>query len=99
MDSLSCCNSFGPFLFALGKSRLWYNRLMANITISKKDVQKKDGVVVLSLKEYQRLLKAAAPTEYLTGKAAEDLDKLYDEGMKDYKAGRTRKIRSLADLR
>jgi len=72
---------------------------MANITISKKDVQKKDGVVVLSLKEYQRLLRAAAPTVYLTGKAAEDLDKLYDDSMREYKAGRTRKIRSLADLR
>jgi len=71
---------------------------MANITISKKDVQKKDGVVVLSLKEYQRLLRAAAPTVYLTGKAAEDLDKLYDDSMREYKAGRTRKIRSLADL-
>ena len=71
---------------------------MANITISKKDVQKKDGVVVLSLKEYQRLLRAAEPTVYLTGKAAEDLDKLYDDSMREYKAGRTRKIRSLADL-
>jgi len=72
---------------------------MANITISKKDVQKKDGVVVLSLKEYQRLLRAAVPTTYLAGKAAEDLDTLYDQGMRDFKAGRTRKLRSLADLR
>ena len=29
------------------------------------------------------------PTYYFTGKAAKDLDKLVEEGLRDYRAGRT----------
>ena len=61
-------------------------------------MQKQKGMVVLPIKEYQRLLAAAIPTYYLTGKAALKLDKLVDDGMRDYKAGKTRVLRSLADL-
>lgn len=38
------------------------------------------------------------PTYYLSGKEAEELDRLVEEGLKDYREGRTRKIKSLADL-
>ena len=72
---------------------------MSTITISKAQVAKEAGVVVLPVKEYQRLLQTAAiPDVYLTGKAATDLDKLVEEGLREHAAGRTRKIRSLADL-
>ena len=72
---------------------------MSTISISKAQVTKESGVVVLPVKEYQRLVRAAAiPDVYLTGKAATDLDKLVEEGLRERAAGRTRKIRSLADL-
>lgn len=71
---------------------------MANITISKAKIEKEKGVVLLPLREYERLLKSAVPTYYLTGKEAKKLDKLVDEGLREYRAGKTRKIKSLADL-
>ena len=71
---------------------------MSSITISKSKVRKESGIVVLPIKEYQRLLAAAVPTYYLKGKAAERLDKLVEVGLRDYRAGKTRKLRSLADL-
>ena len=72
---------------------------MSTISISKASVTKTAGLVVLPVKEYERLLKAAAiPDVYLTGKAAEDLDKLVEEGLRAHREGKTRKLRSLADL-
>ena len=74
-------------------------RNMNTVTIKKSTIAKEAGVVVLPVKEYKRLLKAAAiPDIYLTGKAAEDLDTLVEEGLADYAAGKTRKLKSLADL-
>ncbi len=43
--------------------------------------------------------KKAVPTYYFSGKKAEAIDKLVDEGLRDHRAGRTRRIKSLADLR
>ncbi|MDO8552055.1 MAG: hypothetical protein Q7S01_00835 [bacterium] len=71
---------------------------MKMITLSQKSVQKQRGVVVLPIKEYERLVKASIPEYYLTGKAAKRLDKLVEEGLRDYRYGRTRTLRSLADL-
>ena len=71
---------------------------MVTISLSRAAVQKQKGMVVLPIKEYQRLLAAAIPTYYLTGKAALKLDKLVHDGIQDYKAGKTRVLRSLADL-
>ena len=71
---------------------------MAGITIQKEEVERRGGVVILSLKEYQKLLIRAVPTFYLSGHAAENLDKLAEEGLKEYREGKTRRIKSLADL-
>ncbi len=71
---------------------------MSQIVISPKQVKDKQGVVILPVKEYRRLLAAAVPTYYLKGKAAKDLDKLVAEGMREYRAGKTRTIRSLSNL-
>ncbi len=71
---------------------------MAKITIHKEKVEKQGGVVILPLKEYQKLLERAVPTYRLTGREAKKLDELVEEGLRDYRAGRTKKIRSLADL-
>ena len=69
---------------------------MSTVTIAKSKIRKEAGVVVLPIKEYQRLLHAAVPTFYLTGKAATGLDKLVEEGLREHMAGKTRTIRSLA---
>ncbi|MBI1755295.1 hypothetical protein HYR65_03345 [Candidatus Azambacteria bacterium] len=71
---------------------------MATISIQKSKIKKEGGVVVLSLKEYQKLYERAVPTYYLKGKAAKKLDELVEEGLREYRAGKTRAITSLADL-
>ncbi len=71
---------------------------MTTITIPKKKIYKEGGVVVLSLKEYRKLSEQAVPTFYLRGKAAQKLDMLVKRGLEDYRAGRTKIIKSLADL-
>ena len=71
---------------------------MSTIRLSKKQIQKDGGVVVLSIAEYKKLSERAVPGYFLTGKAARDLDKLVETGLRDYHAGKCRKIKSLADL-
>ena len=71
---------------------------MSNIAISKNKVKEEGGVVVMSLKEYHRLLERSVPTYYLKGKAAERLDKLVENGLKEHREGKTRVLKSLADL-
>jgi len=61
---------------------------MSTVTISKTKIQKDGGVIILSLKEYQKLREQAVPTYYLKGKEARELDKLVESGLKDYRAGK-----------
>ena len=70
---------------------------VATITLSKAVVKKQKGVVVLPVKEYQRLLAAVAPTYYLTGKAALRLDTLVEDGLRDYREGKMTTARSLRE--
>ena len=103
------------------------SRPSQTLTIPRRAVERNGGVVILSLKEYQKLRERAGKSErfssperrrgasgasrrrsratedavpeyYLTGRAARELDNLVEEGLRDYEAGRTRKIKSLADL-
>lgn len=69
-----------------------------SITISRETVQKKGGIVILPLREYQKLCERAVPTYYLKGKKAEELDKLVEEGLKEYRKGKCKTIKSLSDL-
>lgn len=74
---------------------------MANknsIVISKEKIRQEGGIVVLPLKEYQKLYKRAVPTYYLKGKEAKKLDKLVEEGLEEYRKGKCKEIKSLADL-
>lgn len=64
----------------------------------KKKIRKEGGVVILSLEEYRKLCERAVPTYYLSGKEAERLDKLVEGGLKEYREGKTKVIKSLADL-
>lgn len=70
---------------------------MSTVTISKKKIKKEGGVVVLSLEEYRKLSERAVPTYYLKGKAAEKLDKLVGQGLKEYQDGKTISARSLGE--
>ena len=68
---------------------------MSTLTISKNRVQKLGELVVLPLEEYRRLSERAVPTYYLKGKAAEKSDKLVERGLKDYREGKTKILKSL----
>ena len=69
-----------------------------SISVSKKMVDKNKGVVILSLKEYQKLCERAVPTYYLKGDKAESLDNLVSEGLDEFKNGKSKTLKSLADL-
>ena len=49
----------------------------------------------MSLQEYYRIV--MTPIQ-LRGKAARELDTLVEEGLREYRAGKTRILRSLVDL-
>ena len=69
-----------------------------SITISPKLVRQRGGIVVLSLREYQKLLARTVPAQYLKGRSAAQLDRIVAGGLRDYRKGRTRVVSSLADL-
>lgn len=71
---------------------------MDTITIPRKKIKEEGGVVILSLEDYRKLAEQAIPTYYLKGKAAEKFDRMVEAGLKEYRAGRSRTIRSLADF-
>ncbi len=71
---------------------------MNTITVYKNRIEKEGGVVVLSLKEYQKMQASSVPTYYLQGKEAKDLDNLVKSGLKSYKNGNTKVIKSLSDF-
>ncbi len=60
-----------------------------SITIQRQAVKKAGGFVILPLKEYDRLREQAIPTYYLQGKEARELDKLVEEGKREYREGKT----------
>lgn len=70
---------------------------MTTVTVPKEKVKKEGGVVILSLKEYERLLREAVPTYYLRGKEARALDKLVEESLEEYRSGKTFSGRSLKE--
>ena len=72
------------------------NKASQTITITKDAL--KDGVVIMDLKSYRKMLKSAVPEIQLYGKEAEELDKLVEEGLKEYHTGKTKEIKSSRDL-
>jgi len=69
-----------------------------NITLSKEIIHKKQGVVILSLREYEKLRESAMSTCYLEGRGAKELDKLIEQGIKECQKGKCKTIKSLEDL-
>ena len=70
---------------------------MKTITIPKK-LDKEEDLVVIPRQEYEKMKAQGIPTFYLKGKAAEKLDLRVTQALKEYRAGKTREIKSLADL-
>lgn len=70
---------------------------MTTVAIAKEKIEKQGGVVILSLKEYQKLCERAAPTYYLKGKRAEELDRLVEDGLREHERGETIKAASLKE--
>ncbi len=71
---------------------------MAFISIPKTKIERQGGVVILPIKEYQKLIKQAAPTYYVHGNEAKKLDSLVASGLQEHYRGKTRAIKSLSDL-
>jgi hypothetical protein len=72
--------------------------LKNSVTISKNSIRELGGMVILPLLEYKKLCARAAPTYQLVGKEAKKLDKLVEEGLEEYRAGKCKRINSLTDL-
>jgi hypothetical protein len=70
---------------------------MVTITIPKAKIKREGGIVILSLKEYQKLCQRAVPVFYLKGKEAKRLDRLVEDGLREYREGKTIKARSLKE--
>lgn len=70
---------------------------MNTITIPK-NLIKNDDLVIIPRKEYEKMKAQMIPTFYLKGKEADKLDKLVKDGLKDYRDGKCKTIKSLADL-
>jgi len=68
-----------------------------SITILKETVRKKGGIVILPLPEYKKLCEKLVPTYYLKGKEAEELDRLVEEGLREYKESKTIKASSIRE--
>lgn len=71
---------------------------MTIVTVSKSRIIKDGGVVILPVEEYKKLSERAVPTYYLAGEKAIALDRLVSRGIKDYKKGKCKTIKSLADI-
>ncbi len=71
---------------------------MTSINISREKIKNEGGMVILPLREYKKLCERAVPAYYLKGKEAKELDKLVEEGLREYRAGKCKTIKSLADL-
>lgn len=70
---------------------------MNTITLPKEKIEKAEGLVILPVEEYEKLRQASVPTYYLSGKEAEELDKLVEQGLKDHKAGKTIRAKSIGE--
>jgi hypothetical protein len=71
---------------------------MATVTVTKSNIKEKKAqkMITIPLQEYRELLATRVPHYYLKGKAARDLDKLVEEGLREYHAGKTIKADSLS---
>ena len=63
-----------------------------------KNIAKKDDLVVIPRKEYEKMKARMLPVLEFKGRKAERLDRRVGNALLDYRRGKTRKIESLADL-
>lgn len=84
-----------PFIFRYSD----FMQTLTHTTIRVSDRALRKGVVLLDIEEYRKLQMQSVPEIYLTGKAAEEADRLVEEGMREYREGKAIKLNSLKDLR
>lgn len=70
---------------------------MQTITIPK-SITGNEELIVMPRREYERMRSSVVPEIYLKGRAAKRLDRRVNQALLDYRTGKTKKIRSLADL-
>lgn len=70
---------------------------MSTITLSKQKIMREKGVVILPIAEYRQLQERAVPEYFLTGKAARNLDKLVEDGLREHELGLTTKAPSVKE--
>ncbi len=63
-----------------------------DFTVSRRKIQLHGGVVVLPIAEYEKLRRQAVPDIVLEGRSAKKLDQLVEQGLRDYRRGKTQKI-------
>ena len=63
------------------------------ITIPKKLI-KDDDIVIIPRKEYEEMMASMIPSVYLKGRAAKRLDKLMEDGLREYREGKTEPLGS-----
>lgn len=69
------------------------------ITVSEQLLRENRGIVILSIDEYKNLCERAVPIYYLKGKNAKALDKIVQEGIDEYNNGKSRKVKSLSEIK
>lgn len=69
-----------------------------NVITIPREVAGKDDLIILPRKEFEYMKSRMFPVVHLKGKSATRLDKRVENAIRDYREGRTKKIRSLADL-
>ena len=74
-----------------------YNEIMNIITIPQK-ISKDGDLVIIPRKEYEYMKTRMFPVVYLNSKKAVRLDRRVDRALREYRQGKTKIIKSLADL-
>jgi hypothetical protein len=76
------------------------NKIDKNSIIISGETIKKEGIVILPLREYEKLCQRATPVYvyYLKDKEARELDNLVKKSLRDLEKGKCKSIKSLADF-
>ena len=72
-------------------------KVLENQTVKIPQEALKKGVVLLDLEEYKKICARGVPTYYLEGKEAQELDRLVEEGLREYERGETIEAPSLKE--
>ena len=69
-----------------------------NIITIPKRMAENDDLIVMPRKEYEHMKTRMFPEVYLSGRKAERLDRRVGKALLDFRQGKTKKVKSLAEL-